>query len=580
MPASLIAFLIVWFACTRAGIDASPATLAAALALALSRDTARVTWTHVCYRLIGLPVIAIAAGAVGVAFTRLPLVAALAFTVAVAGSVYVRRFGRAARALGRIIALPFIAMLAVPVPAHTPAVAVIAAGIVAVIVTSVLQLLAPPKDTPSLPERKSRTGIDPSTRMAIHMFVALALAFACGFLILPQHWFWVVLTAFIVCSGAVARGDAVYKAVLRLGGALAGTAIAAAVAPLLVLQPPIRAAVIFAVLFAATSLRKRNYAYWAAGATLIFALLQSATGTPELALFVARGTGIVIGALCAVAATWFVLPVRTRNLIKLRRAQLFAALKLRDRAVLEHRLRELERASQPLVLAARAREFLHLGENARYPMERSVTVYVSAAMTIDGYIDDRRAQRLVLSNDDDMHAVRSERASCDAILVGANTVRSDNPSLRTNQGLYSPARVTVTQSGNLDRSARFFDRSARTIVLCGRESAGGLQSSLGDSAEVHALDGFEPSDILNAVARAGIRSLFIEGGTRVLTSFLAAGSFDRLRLAVAPFFAGDTGSARLVDPATFFDGPEHRLLLIAARAVGDMAILEYERQRG
>ena len=69
------------------------------------------------------------------------------------------------------------------------------------------------------------------------------------------------------------------------------------------------------------------------------------------------------------------------------------------------------------------------------------------------------------------------RAGCDAILVGAQTVRADNPRLlirdprrsarRAARGLPAhPARVTLTATGDLDPQARFFAPGALRLVYC------------------------------------------------------------------------------------------------------------------
>lgn len=598
----LASFGVMWALCTHVGADPSPAVLSAALAVTLSRSTEPFAWRTLLNRLLALPVVALGAGIVGLTFRlNLPLAAAL-FCGCIALSIWLRRFGRTARAFGRIIALPFVAMLAVPVHVNvdrpgTGALLVFAAGVVAVAcdaaalwVSRALGVRDAEPAPDALPRAKRPGRIDPSTRMALQMFVALALAFVAGTLLLGQHWFWAVLTAFIVCSGAIARGDAIYKAILRLGGAIAGTVVAALLTPLATLAGPLRAGTIFFVLFLAMWLRQKNYAYWAAGATLIFALLQANAGMPALPLFAERVAGIFIGALCAVAATWFVLPVRSEQLLRRRAGDVMAAHKRNDSAQVERLLVELDRAAAPLrlhrrvfgrmdddghpaAIAERTREFVRARANATAVMERKVAVTISVAMTIDGYIDDRSAERLVLSSPDDMDDVREERARVDAVLVGAQTVRSDNPSLRK-----APARVTVTQSGALDPDARFFDGSARTIVLAASAVAPAVRERLGERAEVHALDDLSPQSILDALHRSGVRSLLIEGGTRILTAFLAAGTFDHLRLAIAPFFAGEQGGARIVEPATFADGPGRRLVLKRVRSFGDMAVLDYERQ--
>ena len=91
-------------------------------------------------------------------------------------------------------------------------------------------------------------------------------------------------------------------------------------------------------------------------------------------------------------------------------------------------------------------------------------VVLSCSTSIDGCLDDQSAERLLLSNADDFDRVDALRATCDAILVGARTVRRDNPRLlvrcpdrraaRLARGLpESPAKVTLTGRGCLDPDA-------------------------------------------------------------------------------------------------------------------------------
>lgn len=205
-------------------------------------------------------------------------------------------------------------------------------------------------------------------------------------------------------------------------------------------------------------------------------------------------------------------------------------------------------------------------------------IAISAAVTIDGYIDDREPERLVLSSPEDLDDMRHARAACEAVLVGAGTVRIDNPSLRAPAGLPAPMRVTLTASGRLDPHARFFDGSARAVVLAVGGCAGELARQLHARAQIVPIEDGSPDSIVRALEALGVQSLFVEGGTTVLTAFLAAGAFDTLRLAIAPFFAGERGGARFVDRASFKDGSRHRLLLREVRAYGETAVLQYERQ--
>jgi 5-amino-6-(5-phosphoribosylamino)uracil reductase len=207
-----------------------------------------------------------------------------------------------------------------------------------------------------------------------------------------------------------------------------------------------------------------------------------------------------------------------------------------------------------------------LAERAR------VRVYISVAVSLDGYIDDRSPQRLILSSPEDLADMRTAREECDAILVGAETVRRDNPSLRAKDA----ARVTVTRSGELDPNLHFFDGSMRTIVLTVPERAQALRERFGERAEVVAIESFEPAAYVSALQDCGVRSLFVEGGTRMLTAFLASGTFDRLRVAIAPFFVGDDDAPRMVNAGRFLNDAHHRLMLRDVRKLGDVAVLDYE----
>jgi len=373
----LASFGIMYAICMRLGTDPSAAVLAAALAVGLARKPEGFDPYRLLARLVMLPVIALAAALIGRAFHTSAILGAALFTGAFALSVWLRNFGARGSAAGRVIALPLIVILVVPVHfenARGPFVSgllVIGAGVAAFVCTALTAWLgerlhivdpAPPeRSAPPAPAASAERRMSASTRMALQMLVALALAFGIGLLAFPAHWSWVVLTAFIVTSGALGRGDAIYKGLLRLGGAIGGTLVAALAAQLVFPNPQVFAAVVFAVLFAGIWLRQINYAYWAACATLIFALLQGASGAAIGPLFAMRVVAIVAGALCGVAATWFVMPIRTEQIVRRRVAD--AVLALRDiitrtsadgaepvEAILDRHVTELQRVAPPVRL--------------------------------------------------------------------------------------------------------------------------------------------------------------------------------------------------------------------------------------
>ncbi|HEY1976615.1 MAG TPA: FUSC family protein [Candidatus Baltobacteraceae bacterium] len=336
ITAVVVAFVATYALCVRAGTGPAPAILSAALCVGLMRRPDELTSRSVSKKIVTLPVVALAAGLIGLAFLRLPWMGALLFTAGVASSVALRGYGERGASIGRAIALPLLTMLVVPVAIDPRAgiavttLLVVAAALVAILSAATVAYLTRSASVPqkARPARKPADGaMSVPVKMAWQMLVALALAFSIGMTAFAAHWPWVVLSAFIVCSGAIGRGDALYKALLRLAGAVGGTFAAAVVAHASLPNPATNAALIFVVLFAGIWLRQMNYAYWAACATLIFALLQGSQAENETSLFGLRVLCILIGALCGVVAVWFVYPIRTEQVVRRRVADALGAMR-------------------------------------------------------------------------------------------------------------------------------------------------------------------------------------------------------------------------------------------------------------
>jgi 5-amino-6-(5-phosphoribosylamino)uracil reductase len=252
-------------------------------------------------------------------------------------------------------------------------------------------------------------------------------------------------------------------------------------------------------------------------------------------------------------------------------------------------------------------------------------VVLSCAMSLDGCLDGTGEDRLVLSGQADLDRVDAERAAADAILVGAGTIRRDDPRLlvrsaRRQAGRRArgrppqPAGVTITASGDLDPAARFFrgggeggageggagagrvadpgagegaDPGAgegaglgvalpQRIVYAASPALPKLQDRIGGLAEV--VDAGDPprlTQILADLGRRGVRRLMVEGGARLGTQLLAGGMVDELQLAIAPFFVGDAAAPRFAGPGEYPAGPAHPLHLAEARPVGEMVLLRY-----
>jgi uncharacterized membrane protein YccC len=162
--------------------------------------------------------------------------------------------------------------------------------------------------------------------MALQMALGLAAAFVAGRLLFGSHWSWVVLTAFVVASGARGRGDVLHRGLLRMLGAAAGTVLASLLATAFPPATPGPILAIFVVLALASWLRRRSYAWWAAGVTAVVALLADFLGQDAAAVLPVRLVAIAVGGVIAVAVAWFVVPVRTSAVVRRRVADALAAL--------------------------------------------------------------------------------------------------------------------------------------------------------------------------------------------------------------------------------------------------------------
>lgn len=212
-------------------------------------------------------------------------------------------------------------------------------------------------------------------------------------------------------------------------------------------------------------------------------------------------------------------------------------------------------------------------------------VLLSAAVSLDGYLDDTTPERLLLSSPADFDRVDEVRASVDAILIGAGTIRADNPRLLVNSAERRAARVaagkpeyplkvTVSASGELDPTANFWHTGGEKIVYTTEKGAERLRRAP-VAADVVALGAdLDWRRLLQHLREVrGVERLMVEGGGTIHTQLLQQGLADEVQLVLAPLFVGDPGAPRLFGPGGYQGG---RLRLVETRQIEDVVLMRYE----
>jgi diaminohydroxyphosphoribosylaminopyrimidine deaminase / 5-amino-6-(5-phosphoribosylamino)uracil reductase len=156
----------------------------------------------------------------------------------------------------------------------------------------------------------------------------------------------------------------------------------------------------------------------------------------------------------------------------------------------------------------------------KWIVSRQPFVIAKCGMSLDGRLTRPHGESRWITGPSARHHARQLRGRVDAILVGAETVRVDNPRLtvRGVRGARQPWRVVLTRSGNLPRWARLFSDqlAARTLIYKGKSL----------------------TTVLKDLGKRSVTSVLIEGGGEVLGQALDARLIDKVQIYLAPILTG------------------------------------------
>jgi GTP cyclohydrolase II len=181
-------------------------------------------------------------------------------------------------------------------------------------------------------------------------------------------------------------------------------------------------------------------------------------------------------------------------------------------------------------------------------------ITVSYAQSVDGSIATRNREQLQLSGHQSMVVTHRIRAACDAVVIGINTLLVDNPLLtvRLIEGV-SPQPIVLDSNLRIPLQARLLDRTDhRCWLACtDKNDSERVAAVQNRGAEViccrrDSRGRVDLPDLLYLLGRRGIKSIMVEGGSQVISSFIEARLVDQMIITIAP---------RLVGGLQVFDRP-------------------------
>lgn len=163
------------------------------------------------------------------------------------------------------------------------------------------------------------------------------------------------------------------------------------------------------------------------------------------------------------------------------------------------------------------------------------------AMTLDGKIATTTGHSRWITEDASRHQVHHLRTACDAIVIGGNTVRQDNPHLTTH-GLseHQPLRVIMTRSLDLPLSANLWNTEiASTIVFTRFNADPTMQNHLVDQGvEVVNLETLTPAEVMSVLYDRGLNTVLWECGGTLAAQAIVDGCIQKVWAFVAPKIIG------------------------------------------
>ncbi|AIF80667.1 diaminohydroxyphosphoribosylaminopyrimidine deaminase / 5-amino-6-(5-phosphoribosylamino)uracil reductase [endosymbiont of Acanthamoeba sp. UWC8] len=197
-----------------------------------------------------------------------------------------------------------------------------------------------------------------------------------------------------------------------------------------------------------------------------------------------------------------------------------------------------------------------------YQKTRLPFVILKWAMSLDGKMVTSVHDNKKLSSKESLEHLHLSRAKVDAILVGANTIREDDPLLTCRSDVYSnnnPLRIVLSNDLSLPLSAKVLqdqDKAKTLIVTTNKVSVEQIEKISSKDIEVLVTESDENEQVdikalLIELGKREITSLLVEGGSKVHASFFKARCVNRVEAYITPYIVADLPKKLALKPFGF-----------------------------
>jgi len=177
-------------------------------------------------------------------------------------------------------------------------------------------------------------------------------------------------------------------------------------------------------------------------------------------------------------------------------------------------------------------------------------ITINCAMSVDGKIALPSGKQLRISCEEDIRRMYHLRNENDAVLVGINTILSDDPKLTVKktyvEKIKNPIRIVLDTYCKTPENALVVNKDAKTIIFTGKKCNKKYEQNVEIIQVETEKNGFiDLKKMLAKLFDIGIKSLMVEGGSTVIWNFLKQGLVDEMFVYIGPIIIGGKNTPTL-----------------------------------